>query len=105
MIDEKGYIKLIDFGISEKLKNSQSASTTIVGTYEMMAPEMILQMNPEYYEGGYDVMVDWWMLGILIYTLIFGKNPFNLNCNKDDNQLLKNILQRLYLRLHYAKLY
>ena len=40
MIDIDGYIKLVDFGISNYINN---LNYTICGTPEYMAPEMILK--------------------------------------------------------------
>jgi serine/threonine protein kinase len=36
-------------------------------------------MSPEQLNGDhYDKSVDWWAVGIIIFELLFGKNPFNL---------------------------
>ena len=84
MIDKNGYIKLIDFGLSISIKDKQLL-TDFCGTPEYIAPEIINRMP-------YDYSIDLWQLGILTYTLIFGREPFqhtNLNrlyqiiCNND----------------------
>ena len=36
-----------------------------------MAPELLLGEE-------YNKQVDWWAVGIIIYEMIYGKNPFNL---------------------------
>lgn len=40
-------------------------------------------MAPEILDGKqYNKSVDWWAVGIMLYELIFGRNPFNL-ANED----------------------
>jgi len=76
LVDQKGHIKLTDFGFSKKI-NSQTMS--IVGTLDYMAPEIILGK-------GHGKAVDYWSLGILIFELITGKLPFsNRNNDKKAN--------------------
>ena len=36
-------------------------------------------MAPEILEGkNYNKSIDWWAMGIMLYELLFAKNPFNL---------------------------
>ena len=67
LIDENGEIKLCDFGWCVNVAKGERI--TFCGTYEYMAPEMI---NDEYYDMGIDV----WSLGILLYEMIHGYSPF-----------------------------
>lgn len=64
-----GYLLVCDFGIAKRLLNSGEATSSLCGTPEYMAPE-ILKEEP------YTMMVDWWALGILIYELIVGIPPY-----------------------------
>ena len=64
MVDENGYIKIIDFGLSKILTTDQVA-TTQCGTAEYFAPEVLRSQ-------GYGKNVDWWAVGILIYEMLFG---------------------------------
>lgn len=69
ILDEYGYLKLTDFGLSKQADYSDN----FCGTPEYISPEMI--------EGtDHDKNVDWWALGILIYELLVGIPPFY---NKD----------------------
>lgn len=71
LIDNKGYVKLIDFGIAKEIKNY---TDTIVGTSYFMAPEVI--------EGkGYSFSVDYWSIGICLYLMIYKKFPFEMKNN------------------------
>lgn len=71
MIDNKGYLKIIDFGISKFFNQKELSTNTICGTTDYMAPEIMLG-------AGYDKSVDWWAVGIILYQLMFGANPYNL---------------------------
>ena len=55
LIDEKGYIKLADFGLAKLASESNS----FCGTPEYISPEMLLGI-------GHDHTVDWWALGVLM---------------------------------------
>jgi serine/threonine protein kinase len=67
LVDEEGYLKLIDFGFA---KNCSSTTKTLCGTPEYLAPEVLLNKD-------YGKPVDWWTLGILIFEMIAGIDPFN----------------------------
>ena len=48
-------------------------SYSIIGTTEYMAPEIL---NAKVGKRGYDLGVDWWALGCLVYELMIGIPPF-----------------------------
>lgn len=73
MVDEDGYLKLIDYGLAKNLSDGQLA-TSYCGTPEYIAPEMV--------DGtGHDFSVDWWAVGVLVYEMLIGVTPF-FNRNK-----------------------
>ena len=80
LIDEKGYVKLIDYGLAKILKEDQEA-TSFCGTPEYLSPEMVAQL-------GHDKSVDWWAVGVLIYEMLIGVTPF---FNRNKNTLLNKI--------------
>ena len=67
LLDENGGIKLCDFGWCVNVAKGERI--TFCGTYEYMAPEMI---NDEFYDMGIDI----WSLGVLLYEIIHGYSPF-----------------------------
>ena len=58
MIDEKGYLKLIDMGTAKTLKskNGINKTFTLLGTPHYMAPEILKGK-------GYGLQVDLWSIG------------------------------------------
>lgn len=70
LIDKDGYLKIIDFGISRKIEKDEDAKT-FAGTQDQMSPEMINR-------NGYDKNVDWWAVGIMMYEMLIGCNPFRI---------------------------
>ncbi|XP_052894746.1 cGMP-dependent protein kinase 1 [Anopheles moucheti] len=84
MLDEKGYIKLVDFGFAKRIGPNQK-TWTFAGTPEYVSPEIILNK-------GHDRAVDYWALGVLIHELLVGKPPFRgKNHMKTYNAILRGI--------------
>lgn len=83
LLDDDGYLKLIDFGLAKELKGGQKANT-ICGTPEYVAPEILLNE-------GYGPSVDTWSIGILVYEMITTSTPF---AAKSSKSVLSNILQK-----------
>jgi len=69
-LNDKMQIKLGDFGLATKLEFDGEKKRTVCGTPNYIAPE-ILDGNV-----GHSYQVDVWALGVIIYTLIIGKPPF-----------------------------
>ncbi len=63
-------VKLIDFGLAQKLEGPNSTASGVSGTPPFMAPEMFSSRR-------YSYPVDWYSLGLVIYELISGRNPFD----------------------------
>lgn len=69
-INESMELKLGDFGLAAKLDFDGERKRTIWGTPNYIAPEVLEGRN------GHSFEVDVWSLGVIIYTLIIGKPPF-----------------------------
>ena len=70
MVDENGYLVLIDFGSCKVIEEKTELQCSFDGSIDYMAPEVI---SGE----GHGMMADWWSFGILIYELLCGKPPFH----------------------------
>lgn len=79
LVASDGYLKLTDFGFAKIVK---ARTYTLCGTPEYIAPEILLNK-------GHGKPVDWWALGILIYEMNHGIDPFTAN---DPMQIYQNIL-------------
>lgn len=70
-------VKLADFGFSRyfnkqqtSLNNCDDMEATICGTPMYMAPELLI-------DGKYNKRADLWSYGVIMYELLYGKNPYN----------------------------
>ena len=69
-LNEKLKIKLGDFGLAAKLKGDDEKRHTVCGTPNYLAPEILSNRV------GHGYKVDIWSLGVVLYTMIIGRPPF-----------------------------
>lgn len=86
-LDEGFNIKVGDFGLAA-LIDSEERKKTICGTPNYIAPEVLFNS-----EGGHSFEVDIWSLGVILYTLLVGKPPFQKN---DVKEIYKSIKTNSY---------
>ncbi len=86
-IDENMKLKVGDFGLAAKLQNETERRMTVCGTPNYIAPELL--------EGkkGHSFEVDIWSTGVVMYTLLVGKPPYQ---SKDVKSTYKRILANSY---------
>ena len=82
LMDEKGYLKLTDFGLSKYMKDMDKTHT-MCGTLYYLSPEVI---SGE----GHSYPVDWWSLGVIVFELLNGVPPFYVG-SKSDRALMRII--------------
>ncbi|KAJ2326967.1 hypothetical protein IWW51_002003 [Coemansia sp. RSA 2702] len=82
LLSKTGHLVLTDFGLSKTALGDDGRTNTFCGTPAYMAPEVLES------SGSYDLSVDWWSLGILLYEMLTGSVPFK---GKAPGQIAKNI--------------
>ncbi|KAH9838995.1 Pkinase-domain-containing protein [Rhodofomes roseus] len=69
--DNPPLVKVADFGLA-KAVDSMTMLRTMCGTPSYLAPEVVLQKNCD----GYDHLVDSWSVGVIVFCMLTGSNPF-----------------------------
>ena len=68
VLDEKGYLRITDFGIAKENQKDNSSETS--GTPGYMAPEVMQAKNHSF-------SVDFFAVGVIGYEFMLGERPFN----------------------------
>ena len=68
VLDDKGYLRITDFGIARINKNDNSSETS--GTPGYMSPEVMRGNNHSF-------SVDFFAIGVIGYEFMLGKRPYN----------------------------
>ncbi|VFQ77548.1 unnamed protein product [Cuscuta campestris] len=112
LIGPEGHIKLTDFGLSQaglinstddlsrpsnstfleddkpkvqsSLKRDQRQKSSVVGTPDYLAPEILLGIE-------HGSTADWWSVGVIMFELLVGIPPFNA---EHPQQIFNNIMNR-----------
>lgn len=66
-------VKISDFGLAKVISND--LMTTACGTPGYVAPEILIGH-------GYDLAVDYWSIGVILYVLLCGYPPFYDDSNE-----------------------
>ncbi|CAG9330163.1 unnamed protein product [Blepharisma stoltei] len=82
-LSEKMEVKIGDFGTATKLDHDGERKKTICGTPNYIAPEILDGKQ------GYSYEVDIWSLGIVAYTLLVGKPPFETSDVKNTYRRIR----------------
>jgi len=71
LLDANMHCKIADFGLATKLQTPEQRKTTICGTPNYIAPEVL-----DGKKGGHSFEADIWSMGVIMYTLLLGIPPF-----------------------------
>jgi polo-like kinase 1 len=82
-LTDKMELKVGDFGLATKLEFEGERKRTVCGTPNYIAPEILDGKTGHSYE------VDIWSLGVIMYTLIIGKPPFETQDVKTTYKRIK----------------
>ena len=83
-LTDKMELKLADFGLATKLEFEGDRKRTICGTPNYIAPEILNGKEGHSYE------LDIWSIGVILYTLLIGKPPFETSDVISTYQRLKS---------------
>eukprot|EP00026_Physarum_polycephalum_P005284 Phypoly_transcript_05316.p1 GENE.Phypoly_transcript_05316~~Phypoly_transcript_05316.p1 ORF type:complete len:495 (+),score=67.53 Phypoly_transcript_05316:333-1817(+) len=86
LLDMRGDLCLIDFGLSKEGIQDDDSATSFCGSLQYMAPEILCGNS-------YGKVVDWWALGVILHEMIVGQHPFIGNDEPDITET--DILQRV----------
>ncbi|WWC57830.1 uncharacterized protein I303_100365 [Kwoniella dejecticola CBS 10117] len=87
-LDADMNIKVGDFGLAALIENPGDRKKTICGTPNYIAPEVLFDQD-----NGHSFEVDIWSVGVILYTLLIGKPPFQ---TKDVKTIYKRIRENRY---------
>jgi len=86
-IDKEMQIQVGDFGLAAKVTDVHDRKRTICGTPNYIAPEILENRN------GHSFQVDIWSFGVILYTLLVGKPPYEA---RDVKSTYKRIVANIY---------
>ncbi|KAJ3411523.1 Cell cycle serine/threonine-protein kinase cdc5/MSD2 [Chytridiales sp. JEL 0842] len=81
-------LRVGDFGLAATIRHDGERKKTICGTPNYIAPEVLFDS-----QNGHSFEVDMWSLGVVMYTLLIGKPPFQ---TKEVKAIYKKIRDNVY---------
>ncbi|GJN88942.1 hypothetical protein Rhopal_001913-T1 [Rhodotorula paludigena] len=88
MLDANMDLRVGDFGLAALVKFPGERKKTICGTPNYIAPEILFDT-----QSGHSFEVDIWSIGVILYTLLVGKPPFQ---TKDVKNIYRKIRDNAY---------
>ncbi|KAJ7338264.1 hypothetical protein JRQ81_011007 [Phrynocephalus forsythii] len=89
LLDERGFIKLTDFGFANRYSLRNALMSTFCGSVAYTAPEILMSKK---YNGE---LADLWSLGVILYAMVTGKLPFK---ERQPHKMIHVIKQGLAFR-------
>jgi len=78
-------LKIGDFGLATKLDSKEERKKTMCGTPNYIAPEILNGAT----NNGHSFEVDVWSTGVVMYTLLVGRPPFETSDVKNTYKLIR----------------
>ena len=97
-LDQNLHIKVGDFGLATRVEDRDEKRKTICGTPNYIAPEVI---QGDKTKRGHSFEVDIWSMGVILYTILVGKPPYEA---KDVKATYHRILANEYSFPDHANL-
>lgn len=82
-LTERMQLKIGDFGLAAQVTYEGERKITVCGTPNYLAPEILENTN------GHSFEVDFWSIGVILYTMLCGKPPFESAEVKQTYQKIK----------------
>ena len=92
VLDEKGYVRITDFGVAKKNTRDNSSETS--GTPGYMAPEVLCGLNHSF-------SVDFFALGVIIFEFMNGYRPY---LGRNRKEIKEAVLAR-QIHVHRKQLF
>ncbi|XP_074040789.1 atypical protein kinase C-like [Leptinotarsa decemlineata] len=80
LLDHEGHIKLTDYGMCKEGIRPGDTTSTFCGTPNYIAPEILRGED-------YGFSVDWWSLGVVLYQMLTGRSPFDMDRTSENSEL------------------
>jgi serine/threonine protein kinase len=86
-LDSKMNAKIGDFGLAAVMVDEQDRRTTLCGTPNYIAPEILSKSGTR----GHDNKVDTWAIGVICYAMLIGTPPFQSKTQQEIYQKLRSL--------------
>ncbi|CDW83101.1 protein kinase domain protein [Stylonychia lemnae] len=94
-LDSKMQVKLGDFGLATQLIQDNDLKQSICGTPNYMAPELIMAIGDSQTNDlklcGYSFAADIWAVGVIMYSLVCGRPPFETPVVEETYKKIKKV--------------
>ncbi|KIX01635.1 uncharacterized protein Z518_09361 [Rhinocladiella mackenziei CBS 650.93] len=86
-LDAKLNVKIGDFGLAAVMADEQDRRTTLCGTPNYIAPEILSKSGNR----GHDNKVDTWAIGVICYAMLMGTPPFQSKTQQEIYTKLRTL--------------
>ncbi|KAL2444581.1 Cell cycle serine/threonine-protein kinase CDC5/MSD2 [Exophiala dermatitidis] len=86
-LDSRMNIKIGDFGLAAVMADEQDRRTTLCGTPNYIAPEILSKSGNR----GHDNKVDTWAVGVIAYAMLMGTPPFQSKTQQEIYTKLRTL--------------